>query len=653
MTTRLDAYSRAVFLLALFLNAVAFNRNWFDLFGLPKLLSYWILAAVSIALYALSSRRKSLRMPWPRIAVPILAFITACGISAILSDAGRISLLGISGRYGGVIPLLVYTSAVVITIALYWDRPERTQNIAMAIWLGVVVMAVYSLVQQAGFDPYGWHSADGIPPQYPASTMGNSNFAGAFLAIGLPLGVCLLAVSRPRRRCLLLLGLGIELLGLWYAQSRGAFLAALVGLGTVAWICRDRAPRPARLLAFGAVAVVAASALAMGWQSLSRERPDRPNLLDASSAEGRLEYWRVAGRVFLDNPLVGTGPETFYATYPLYRQMKVAADGRNPGLTDKPHNIFLEYAANGGLIGVGTYVWVVATAMWYGIRRSRAVTRHQRFLLAAFIGMLAAYLTQASVSIDVPGLALLGWLAIGAIATLADPRVMLKRENAVGGLSEPPELRMRRWWTGPVIRVGIAGGASASVVLALVLLRADVNAGSGRFARASELNPWQGEYAYGEGLAAMAVANAIPDLSKKDVQFALARDDFERALDVWPNYWPNMQGMAEMYTSWGDSVDPSRYRDAIDWWQRTLARDPTNVLLRQAFDVARDRMQRKVSELEASAAESPDSREGWLKAAKGRVALGERELARASLRRVLDMDPNDREALALLATLPA
>lgn len=650
MSTRLKLYGRASFVLALFLVPIAFNRNLADPFGMPKLVACWTLFGVSLGLLALRGRPS---IPWPRVGLAAGAFLAANLVAAYFSEARRMSLFGLSGRYGGIAPLLVLMCSSVLMVALFWNQPGRTRHVASAVWLSAVLVAAYAVLQQAGLDPYHWYQADGAPPRYPASTMGNSNFAGALLAIALPLGVYLAATAARRRRPWLVLAISVDVLGLWYTQSRGAFVAAIVGVGTVAWISRDRVGRRRRLQMLacgGGTALILAGALVVlhPWSAARPNSPEAP-LLNTTSAVGRLGYWKVASEVFVEHPLVGTGPETFYETYPLHRRLKQAADGSFPAITDKPHNVFLEYAADTGILGLGAYLALVGTALLYGYRRCRELQGEQRLALAAFVGMLVAYLAQASVSIDVPALALMGWVSIGAIATLADPNVVQRRALAAG---EMQENRATSSWRAMGLRTGTVMGALLLLVGGLGILRADANASEGRLDRAAALNPLQSDYPYFAGLTALSVAAASTDPHDKVGHLEMARRYFEKTLDTRPNEWPVMQSLAATYTMWAESVDPGRYRDAIVWRQRALERDPSNVTLRQADDMANAKARADVSRLNDAAASRPDDGNGWLMAAKGSLAIGDRAQATAALERALSINPTDQEAKALLASIP-
>jgi len=124
-----------------------------------------------------------------------------------------------------------------------------------------------------------------------------------------------------------------------------------------------------------------------------------------------------------DHPVLGTGPDTFGLVFPRYSPREMT--GR-PVPVDKPHNILLERATDAGLLGLACYLAVLGltgAAVW----RARRLTGVPLALLGAWSGALVAYLVQGLTSIDAVPLALDGWLALAALAALADPRVLRAR----------------------------------------------------------------------------------------------------------------------------------------------------------------------------------------------------------------------------------
>ena len=159
--------------------------------------------------------------------------------------------------------------------------------------------------------------------------------------------------------------------------------------------------------------------------------------------QDRSYYWITGLRIFRHHPILGTGPDTYYANYPRFR---LPADGAKLGLTitDKPHNIFVEYASNSGILGLGSYLALLGLTLWYGYRRIRDLQGTTRLLLAAFMTTLVAYMVNGFFSIDVPPIAVMGWVALAGIATLADPGAVVARERIEAARQAAPRYRTKK-----------------------------------------------------------------------------------------------------------------------------------------------------------------------------------------------------------------
>src|SRR5260370_28838262 len=100
-----------------------------------------------------------------------------------------------------------------------------------------------------------------------------------------------------------------------------------------------------RAIGVGAVTLISAALVAV-FATTTTPKSQSSELFNNQTLLKRWEYWHAAVGVFVTNPVLGTGPDTFYAAYGRHR---AASDGAAHGLDesppDKPHNVFLEYAA--------------------------------------------------------------------------------------------------------------------------------------------------------------------------------------------------------------------------------------------------------------------------------------------------------------------
>lgn len=173
----------------------------------------------------------------------------------------------------------------------------------------------------------------------------DNNGAGALLALGVPFAY-FLAFSRvgkwvvPRR----LLGAGLGLLMLhavMMTYSRGAMLAAAVGLG---WIVFHHRPRK-QAVAAGLALVVMVGVMA-GPEIRDRFTSTAQFQTDAS-AQSRFESWGAAWRMAWDHPILGKG----------IRNSNQYSENFGADMAGRTiHNQYLQVAADSGIPAAAVYV---------------------------------------------------------------------------------------------------------------------------------------------------------------------------------------------------------------------------------------------------------------------------------------------------------
>jgi tetratricopeptide (TPR) repeat protein len=398
------------------------------------------------------------------------------------------------------------------------------------------------------------------------------------------------------------------------------------------------------------VAVIGLAIFTVRVTTRPSEGPVQGGILEAGSLESRILYWVAAGRIFVDHPIVGTGPDTYYANY-LPNRLAVAGARSGMQPADKPHNVIMEYAANSGVIGLVPYLAVAGLAIRYGLKRLRNARGHPRLLVAGFLAALSAYLAQAVFSIDVVPLAALNWIVLGGIAAAADP-ALLRRQmelpQAAPALPKAARPARRRVAFG----VGMATLAGL-VVVGTLPLRASVRAANADFTGALRMTPYFGEYPEREAILTMAAVKASQDPEKKLTLLHRARDLFEHADRLQPNDLEIHLQTAYMYTIWGTSVDPRRYVEAMDAWGRLLKLDPHDPELRGTYTQVKEQMRADLTQWDAAALAKPDDPAGWILVARGFLALEDATAARPALERALRVDPGNAEAQQLIARIPS
>ncbi len=662
------------------------------------------------------------RLPRPHLVVPIIALAGLTIVAAGVGVSPARSLLGINGRYAGVVPLLALIVVCLGIVAFTWDRPTRLWSLVLAGAASGAVGAVAIVLARLGV------SLPGSPAgSRPNGLLGNADFSGAHLALMLPLVVVARRRLPDRWSTPMWVVAGLCGVAIVSTQSRGAILAAVVAVAVLGLVDRDLLARPvalvARVVAVGALAVVLVGS-AVQWGGGTLPLPSG-GLLGSGTLSTRVDYWAGATQIVRDHPALGTGPDTFSLSYPgaarptakrVEPQVQTAPSGQqvvvtNVVLASSPHDIYLERAAGSGLLGVLAYLSVIVGALVYARRAVRSTRwgrepgHPRRVLRAAFVAMLAGYLTQGITSIDIVPMALLGWVALGGIVALADPGVRAARltllalggEVAMGAASagaddgddgddganeevrDPIGSEAEDQWRRDPSVVGLVAagvvGVATVVVLAMALgpLRADRdlaavtagNASTGAFIAA--LDSVIASDPYETDLVTRAVAaeggrarTATP--ADRDRLLAAALAQVDAALDRAPDDLDLLSNRAGLLRKQGEAGDLTRFAAADDAYRRLAEVDPygpdVDVLwarLLMAWSAAAGHDPALAARASATADRAETKVQnwatGWYDLALVRQDLGDRADARAAVAKALEIEPDLAPARTLAEQL--
>lgn len=101
-----------------------------------------------------------------------------------------------------------------------------------------------------------------------------------------------------------------------------------------------------------------------------------------SLTEGRFGYWRAAQANFLENPVTGSGPGTFFRVY----QKTIKPDEEMARLV---HNDYLQQASDAGAPTAIAYILLIGSSLWFGWKRfSKSVDKNLTYyyLIALWVG---------------------------------------------------------------------------------------------------------------------------------------------------------------------------------------------------------------------------------------------------------------------------
>lgn len=601
------------------LAAVVFWRGAFNVFHGPKLAVVVLAAAVALALGIMVATRDGTfpftPSPWTWAALAVLVIALAATLTA---PAPVASFFGARGRYSG---SLLYLSLGVLGLAAAW-----TATVERARWLLHALLAAATVV--AGYGVYEEVTGSGLSGTVSGvhSTLGNPNFVGGW--IGAVTGVIVWHLLDRRVSIAVKAWAAVVLVAAVFTEwATGAFQGwptagtAVVVFGG-AWLWG----RPARVRrsGFAAIAVVAVAGTAVvvlgivGAGPLARLSAER-------GIELRRHYWRAAVVMAVDEPLLGVGFDRFDQTYRTART-PAAADTVDLALeSDAAHSVPLQLLSGGGFPLGLAYVGLIAAGGWAAVRAiARAQHDHARLVVGAVASVWMGYHVQSLVSFDVPGLAVLHWVAAGTLAGLAWPRavravgshagvptgVRAGGRTTGGSVQRRAPVALWRWVTGVVALLFVA---MLGVMVATWPIRAEVAAGNAILATtrgqvaaarmswesASAIGSWEAEYPY------------------RLARLALRAGNGDYALDALADAHRREAGhFGAALTAARVAMELDRVDEATEWYERALAMEPHHVDLK-------------------------------LEAASFFLEHGDRDLASALVAEVLEDQPGNRAARTL------
>ncbi|MBW3591704.1 MAG: O-antigen ligase family protein, partial [Actinobacteria bacterium] len=498
-------------------------------------------------------------------------------------------------------------------------------------------------------------------------TLGNSNYNGAYLGISFPF-LIYLALVAPRRwlSALILATAGFACMALWQTSTRGGMLALVAGVAVMAIGLREELASALKRTALSkGTLLLVISALLLASAVVGAFTPDSVSRISRTeSIAARLGWWSSSVELIADHPWFGTGFNTFYASVLPYGDQPLPQD-RNlrEDFPDEPHNIFLSRAAGSGVPALVAYLRLVGSTLFFALRRLDHRPRRDRLRTVAFTAVLVAYLTQGFFSIDVIGVALMGWTAIAALAALSDPLLV---DQEAAGQRPGGWIRNRKDLVAATLAASILlMGLGVPVVVADAQARKAHEAQGGNrsaafLRQAIRIHPLEPEYRFKAGKQLLLNAMANDDPGAAHVQYRQAVEAYRNGLDLQPEMVHEMVNLTIAYTNWAVNNDEPRYfHEADRWFDAASELDPFDyeIAYRRSENLriwARttgnpDIRERQIAQLQRSISLYRDQPKAWVRLSAAHRALGHDEKADAILREYFDAIPDDNRIRRIIS----
>ncbi len=384
---------------------VAFFSGYFmyawhfgKLFVFQVILSIFALVSV---FYLIFGKEKRVRIRLNKIDLFFALFFLSMLVSVFFGINFERSFFGDQARASGVFS---YLNFFLFYLLLRIFFQKRDYNLSFLI---IVFSALISSL--AGFLAYLLPSfADLIAQKGRMSGLigGNSIFFAyyltfpLFLAFGYYFKVKDRAVKRIKNikfGWLFAFYIALLLLALVLANSRGAFLAVLLGFLFFLFFAGNKKQKI--VFAVFSLIFVFIAYLNSQNQFLYSYLGNYARLFDLnpfrSSSETRLLAWKIAFDGFLEHPVFGYGPENYQQIFDKYYNPKFLDFSFAETIWDKPHNFFLEILGGQGVVGFLTYILLIFYLFQtlFRLYKNEENESQKRFYLALASGLFA-YLFQ-------------------------------------------------------------------------------------------------------------------------------------------------------------------------------------------------------------------------------------------------------------------
>jgi len=329
--------------------------------------------------------------PLPKLLVPFLALILV----------SQLSLLQAMNLYYGLrrTTTLLFLFVLYLIVAHISSRPDQQARLVRYQLLTLLGVSVLSLLGCMMADAHAFQSA----AQTLFRLFGNTNYGAAYLLTAIPLSLALyLAASERWERGVWGTTLFLSMVLLTLSMVRGAWVSIGIGLGVCVWVLfRERrgpgfrSPRPRALIR---PVVLAGSAILLAsllWRSCL---PDSTSFaarvasvfdLGAGGLEVRLAMWQGTLRLIRDHLWTGVGIGNFALAFVPYRSAVIY---QHPGTqVEHPHNELLNGAAELGPLGLLALLWLFLTVVQLGWRLARRAEARREIVAGVLGGLAAAF----------------------------------------------------------------------------------------------------------------------------------------------------------------------------------------------------------------------------------------------------------------------
>lgn len=501
------------------------HNPWF--ISTMKITFIQVLVIMAATLYLLTEGK--FRLVKSGLNYPIVAYIIACSISLFSSVDIYISLYSLFS--------IILLAGLYILVSNVIKDGKQIRKIMVSLIFVSGLISIYSIVQYLGIDLLNLKV---IGSGYISGPFENRNVLASFLVFVMPVSAGFL-FEKISKKFKIMIGLIaiITLIALIYTRTRGAWVgfmgamaffagAKLIAEGGMKKIFKNLFSKKSLITIF---LMVICLGLLIRYDyrkggSFTKKFLSIADLKDPATMH-RFVMWRTGIDVIKEHPLLGTGMGTFEKIHPKYQSKYLRTEkyGRFEGLSRFVHNDYLEITSNTGILGLGTFLWLIVTLYWTGLKRLKQISesKYSPNLLIIILSSLTAVLIHSffHYSLYLPTTSMLFWLWLGLLNTDGH-KVEKTKENV-----RPSIIRQGAT---VLITILLLVWVARPFIASLYFDRAGYYHMSGDYNRAIAMYKKSIEFNRRDGKARNNLGNAYRDTGL----YGEALKEYERALKISP-----------------------------------------------------------------------------------------------------------------------
>lgn len=372
-----------------------------------------------------------------------------------------------------------YAAIYILSVQSLARSKRLKDTVLLIVWIAAAIALIGIIGKVAGNDKVLWVREN----PWGLSSMGpylNKNHFAGLMAMLFPVAFSLFVAYRPRvsygttlqqiREVVLhpsthihvLLALASMLIftSIALSLSRAGLISAALGFVIFSTI----QAYSDRRIGISALAFIVSVTIAICWLGWEPIMSHFISLADSTemSLSNRIVIWKDTLSMFKDHYLTGVGFGAFNDTYPYYRTL--------PGksVLGHAHNDFLEFAAEGGIVGVLLAATFIFKVLWHAI--TQLMQRKDRYsicLTAGGLSGLAAAIAHSTVEFNmhIGANALYFFVIAGLMVSASSTRHLgrLARKSYLERTSSQSYVQIAMYATAILVLVTIAFGISAAL----------------------------------------------------------------------------------------------------------------------------------------------------------------------------------------------